>query len=79
VKGLVANVHVSSAGNIFFNFGRSYPNQTFSAVIFSSAAPLFKNPQQWQGRMVVVRGMVKLYKGHPEVILESPAQLSAVQ
>jgi hypothetical protein len=29
VKGLVANVHVSHAGNIFFNFERPYPNQIF--------------------------------------------------
>jgi hypothetical protein len=44
VKGIVANVHVSKNGNIFFNFGRPYPNQTFAAVVFAADSQKFKNP-----------------------------------
>ena len=32
VRGTVANVHTSGAGNTFLNLGRPYPNQVFTAV-----------------------------------------------
>ena len=32
VRGVVANVHTSRAGNTFLNLGRPYPNQVFTAV-----------------------------------------------
>jgi len=41
VEGITANVHTSRAGNTFLNFGRAYPNQTFTAAVFRSAAGQF--------------------------------------
>jgi micrococcal nuclease len=76
VKGTVANVYVSSKGNIFLNFGASYPAQIFSAVIFSSEAAAFPNPQQWEGQRLIARGKVTIYKGKPEIIVRKPSQLS---
>jgi exonuclease VII large subunit len=76
VKGTVANVFVSPKGNVFLNFGASYPAQTFSAVIFSSDAAAFPNPQQWQGQRMIAHGKVTLYKGKPEIILKKALQLS---
>src|SRR5262244_3703816 len=46
VEGVVANVFTSRAGNTFLNFGRAYPNQTFTAVVFrSTATRRFRNPR----------------------------------
>ena len=35
VKGTVAKVSVSGSGTTYLNFGASFPNQTFTAVIFT--------------------------------------------
>jgi DNA/RNA endonuclease YhcR with UshA esterase domain len=75
VEGTVVNVHATRTGTTFLNFGTAYPNQTFTAVIFRSAASRFPNPQQWEGKRVRVTGRVQLYRGRPEIILQEPSQL----
>jgi DNA/RNA endonuclease YhcR with UshA esterase domain len=77
VEGMVASVHVARSGTTFLNFGAAYPNQTFTAVIFQSAASRFPNVKQWDGRRVRVSGEVRLYRGKPEIVLDAPAQLVA--
>ncbi len=77
VEGTVASVHVTRGGTTFLNFGAAYPKQTFTAVIFSSAASRFPNPQQWEGKRVRVTGKVRLYRDRPEIVLESLSQLSS--
>ena len=77
VEGLVATVHVAPSGTIFLNFGRPYPSQTFTAVIFRSAAERFPNPRQWEGHRVRVTGEVRLYRGQPEIVLTAANQLQA--
>ena len=77
VEGTVANVHVTRSGTTFLNFGAAYPKQTFTAVIFRSAASLFPNPQQWESKRVRVTGKVRLYRDRPEIVLEASSQVSA--
>lgn len=73
----VDGVHQSGKGNIFLNMGGKYPNQAFTAFIPSSSAAQFSNPQQYEGRTVSVSGKISLYKGKPEIIVNSPSQISA--
>jgi DNA/RNA endonuclease YhcR with UshA esterase domain len=75
VKGVVANVFQSNKGNIFLNFGNSYPNQKFAAVIFSKDAAKFGNFKAYEGKAVVVTGVVQSYKGKAEIILKDPGQI----
>ena len=75
VQGLVANVYTSSKGNVFLNFEYPYPNEVFSGVIFSSSAAQFGDLTAYQGKQVQVTGQIRLYKGKPEIILQSPNQL----
>lgn len=77
VTGTVDGVHQSGKGNIFLNMGGKYPNQAFTAFIPSSSATQFSNPQQYEGRTVAVSGKISLYKGKPEIIVNSPSQISA--
>ncbi len=77
VEGTVASVHATRSGTTFLNFGAAYPKQTFTAVIFSSAASRFPNPQQWEGKRVRVTGKVWLYRDRPEIVLEASSQLAA--
>jgi DNA/RNA endonuclease YhcR with UshA esterase domain len=78
VEGIIANVHTSRAGNTFLNFGRPYPNQTFTAAVFRSEASQFSDLHGWEGKRVRVTGRIKLYRGRPEIILDDPDQLKAV-
>ena len=76
VTDRVDGVHQSSKGNIFLNMGGKYPNQAFTAFIPSSSAGQFSNPQQYEGRTVSVSGKISLYKGKPEIIVNSPSQIT---
>ena len=77
VKDRVDGFHQSGKGNIFLNMGGKYPNQAFMAFIPSASAAQFTNPQQYDGRTVAVSGKIALYKGKPEIIVNSPSQISA--
>jgi DNA/RNA endonuclease YhcR with UshA esterase domain len=77
ITDTVDGVHQSSKGNIFLNMGGKYPNQAFTAFIFSASAAQFSNPQQYEGRTVSVSGKISLYKGKPEIIVNSPSQITA--
>jgi DNA/RNA endonuclease YhcR with UshA esterase domain len=77
VTDRVDGVHQSGKGNIFLNMGGKYPNQAFTAFIPSASAAQFSNPQQYEGRTVAVSGKITLYKGKPEIIVNSPSQISA--
>lgn len=75
VDGVVAGVYTSRSGNTFINFGSAYPNQDFTAVIFSENAGTFPNVEGLQGKRVEISGVVRLYKGKPEIILRAADQL----
>ena len=76
ITGTVDGVHQSGKDNIFLNIGGKYPNQAFTAFIPSSSASQFSNPQQYEGRTLAVSGKIALYKGKPEIIVNSPSQIS---
>jgi DNA/RNA endonuclease YhcR with UshA esterase domain len=76
ITGTVDGVHQSGKGNIFLNMGGKYPNQAFTAFIPSASAAQFSNPQQYEGQTVAVSGKITLYKGKPEIIVNSPSQIS---
>src|SRR5437899_6231369 len=76
VTDKVDGVHQSGKGNIFLNMGGKYPNQAFTAFIPSASAAQFSNAQQYEGRTVSVSGKIALYKGKPEIIVNSPSQIS---
>jgi DNA/RNA endonuclease YhcR with UshA esterase domain len=73
---MVDGFHQSGKGNIFLNMGGKYPNQAFTAFIPAGSASQFPNAQQYDGKTVAVTGKIQLYKGKPEIILNSPSQIS---
>src|SRR6266480_8054471 len=72
----VDGVHQSGKGNIFLNMGGKYPNQAFTAFIPAASAGQFSQPQQYEGQTVAVSGKITLYRGKPEIIVNSPSQIS---
>jgi hypothetical protein len=75
----VDGIHRSGKGDILLNMGGTYPNQAFTASITARSASKFRNPQQYEGRTVVVSGKITLRRGRPEIIVTSPAQIHAQQ
>jgi DNA/RNA endonuclease YhcR with UshA esterase domain len=76
VSGLVVAVFVSKAGNVFINFGDKYPNQTFTGWI-PAGTPLASDPslQLLQGKTVKIIGVIKLYRGKPEIKIMAKDQI----
>ncbi|KQW21376.1 hypothetical protein ASC80_14945 [Afipia sp. Root123D2] len=76
VEGVVDEVHTSNRGNIFINMGGHYPNQAFTGFIRSQYVSQFPKVHALQGEIVAISGAIQLYKGTPEIILESTSQLT---
>jgi len=74
VVGTVDQVYHSTKA-IFLDIGGKYPNNAFSAVIFSSSWNRFENINSYEGKEVEVTGIVKEYRGKPEVILNGTDQI----
>lgn len=79
VEGKVAAVFTSSKGNTFLNFGAAYPNHRFSGVVFARFADAFRELHALEGKRVQITGTITLYRGRPQIILESPAQLKVLK
>jgi DNA/RNA endonuclease YhcR with UshA esterase domain len=80
VTGVVSGVgHSSRSNTTFINFGGRFPNHQFTAVIFRNAAESFDNVDGLDGKTVSVTGKVKMYRGKPEIVLNSPSQLRVVR
>jgi len=77
ITRMVDGFHQSGKGNIFLNIGGKYPNQAFTAFIPAASAAQFSNPQQYEKRTVAVSRKITLYHGKPEIVVNSPSQISA--
>jgi DNA/RNA endonuclease YhcR with UshA esterase domain len=75
VEGVVSQVSTSNGGTTFINFGGRFPNHVFYAVIFESQADRFPGVRGLEGKPVAISGTVELYKGKPQIILQSPDQI----
>jgi hypothetical protein len=79
VRGAVLKVFTSKSGTVFLDFCENYSQCPFTAVIFKSAVKKFENLKEFEGKIVEIEGMIKTYKGKPEIILEQPEQIKIVQ
>ncbi len=61
----------------FLDFGKPYPDQVFTVVIFGSDRSKFASPETTlRGKRVCVTGKIQDRSGLPEIILNDPKQLS---
>ena len=77
VTDKVDEVYQSAKGHIFLNMAGKSPNQAFAVLIHAASAEQFSRPQQYKGRTVAVSGKIILNKGKPEIVVNSPSQISA--
>jgi DNA/RNA endonuclease YhcR with UshA esterase domain len=78
VEGTIVATH-NSGKACFLNFHQDYKRH-FTAVIFASVFDQFPpSPENYYHRKTVqVTGLVKEYKGKPEIILERPSQIKII-
>lgn len=83
VCGVVAQARYAEASNgqpTFLDFGRPYPNEVFSAVIWGGAPERAKYPEPpemlYLRRHVCVTGHIELYEDKPQIVVRYPAQLT---
>ena len=78
VRGLVEQVSVSQKGHAFLNFGGHYPNQIFTGYVPAARVGAVggeKFLQSLADNPVTITGKIELYKGRPEIVISSPAQI----
>jgi hypothetical protein len=80
VCGIVASTkfdaHLPSQPT-FLDFGKPYPDQSFTAVIFGTDRAKFGKPETvLQQKHVCVTGSIRNDQGKPEIVLTDPAQLT---
>ncbi|MCX5785154.1 MAG: thermonuclease family protein [Elusimicrobia bacterium] len=77
VEGKIASAFRSNTNTIFLNFEKSYPDQCFTAVIFSADQSQFiEGPEKYYSQKTVrVKGEIQKYNRRPEIILGNPAQI----
>ena len=79
VCGNVVSTHFTSRTKgepTFLNLDEPYPKQIFTILIWGSDRPKFGDPEAKYGnKKVCVTGLIKDYKGVPEVVVEQPSQI----
>ena len=62
----------------FINLGAAYPNSPLTLVIFAKDRSNFKEAPDamYNDKNICVTGVVKEYKGKPEIIVTSPDQIA---
>jgi micrococcal nuclease len=56
---------------------KPYPNQIFTVLIWGSDRNKFKEAPEdmYNSKMICVTGLIKDYKGKPEIIVNDPEQI----
>jgi hypothetical protein len=78
VCGVVSGVHQASRAKgkpTFLNLGKPYPNQEFTLMVWDSNMPAFGDLARYSGKQVCAFGVIKRYRGAPEMILNGPSDL----
>ena len=61
------------------NFGGTFPNHVFEAVIFAGDFKTFPDLEKLEGKTVELSGKITEYKGKPQIVLKTKSQLKVVE
>jgi DNA/RNA endonuclease YhcR with UshA esterase domain len=75
VQGTIDQIVLTVNLTTHINFGGRYPNHVFTATILKARQPYFSGVKEYEGKVAQVRGVVRLYRGKPEIVLEESDQL----
>ena len=64
----------------FLNLDAPYPRQIFTVTIYGNDRGAFGSPEKtYAGKNICATGMIKTYKGKPEIIANNPSEIALVQ
>jgi len=79
VCGNVVSTHFAArtkGSPTFLNLDEPYPKQIFTILIWGSDRPKFGDPEvKYGNKNICVTGLIKDYRGVPEVVAEQPSQI----
>jgi micrococcal nuclease len=79
VCGSVASTHYSTRTKgqpTFLNLDEPYPKQIFTILIWGDDRSKFGTPEiQYANKKVCVTGLIKMYRGVPEVVVDRVSQI----
>ena len=75
VVDTVNQVYKSKKGDYFLDMGGDYPDNAFTAVIFSDDASKFSDIEGYERKVIEVTGKVKEYQGKTEIIVKDVEQV----
>ncbi len=78
VCGVVASANFAARSRrqpTFLNLDKPSPDHIFTAVIWIEDRPKFGKPETLKGRRVCVSGLVEVYQGKPQIVLQDAEQL----
>ena len=76
VEGTVSQIATTVNLTTHINFGGLYPNHVFTATILKASQSLFTGVRaKFEGKVARVQGVVRLYRGKPEIMIDEPGQL----
>jgi TonB family protein len=76
VEGTIDQITTTVNLTTHINFGGRYPNHLFTATILKASQKFFAGIKQgFEGRRAQVQGVVRLYRGKPEIMITQPSQL----
>ena len=71
-------VSTSRGRPTFLNFGKPYPHEEFTVVIWSDDRPKFGQPEEtYLHKNICVTGDISSYRGTPQIIATNPEQIRA--
>ena len=81
VCDIVASSKLSSQSKkqpTFINLDQPFPNQIFTIVIWGTDRSKFPEPPEdyYMGKKICVKGMIKSFRGKPEIIVNDPSQIT---
>lgn len=80
VCGEVASTHYAErtkGSPTFINLDKPYPNQVFTILIWGTDRTKFGNPDQaYMGKHICASGMIKEFRGVPEIVAYDPSQIT---
>lgn len=78
VEGYITDVVTRPKVN-YLNFDNKFPKHTFTVVIFPKDAENFGDINTYKNKTVQAKGKIELYRGKPQIIVNSPEQLKIVK
>jgi len=75
ISGTVVKVFTSSTNITFIDFCSSGKTCPFAAIIFKNDLSKFPNISQYQGKSVIIAGIVRIYDGQAQIVVSDPSQI----